>query len=82
MAGDRQYRQSRMERLAAETRLYARALTSLSDVDFETELATWQETATEIAPWLATLNARELAVLALTGDRPLVEAMVQARPDG
>ena len=76
------YRQPRLLRLDAETRLYALELMRLSDVDFEAELAAWHQMEEELRPWLDTLTARELEVLACTGDKGLVEAMVQARPDG
>ena len=83
MDADMRYRQSRLLRLAAEERLYARALQALSDVDFEAGAGgVARDGGPRLTPWFDTLNARELAVLGLTGDRGLVEAMVQARSDG
>jgi len=82
MGADRRSLQSQLLRLDAETRLYGRALQSMSDVDFEAELAAWCQLATEITAWVSSLTPRELEVLARTGDQGLVEAMVQARPDG
>ena len=82
MGADRRYLQPRLLRLEAETRRCAQQLQGMSDVDFEQELAAWHQMAEELTPWLETLMPRELEVLARTGDKALVEAMIQARPDG